>query len=488
MVQIPRFKSRYALPSMKIRYALILFLCGFAIFASVCNGSPRGRLEFKAAGINGVVYSRVPRTVPSDITAGQFSAERITIDGKKYKNFDFIDLLSETGYEDDVMQVFNGPGQLIYLDDKGKNHILFDCMNAPIPCVPLDAMVDFSGNKVIFSVYYGELQPLQAHGIDLPNTVLYSTHAQLHIVDLKTFNVTPISQPKGIYDTGPVWLPDGRIMFTSTRSKEFGTTVRWHSPLDNHVLQLWISDADGSNAYNISPHERDHALHPYVLSSGRVIYSTWQLNHQLPFRDNNGAPNSFGTTRNFFWVASIDLRGGDFHSLLGAHNGHVKNDGLEGIQALHFLGERTNGDICTSNYYAGNNLGSGTILCWTPEKLGVEGWGPAEVPGSDYDEGGRLVFSPRNLYSALPFGSSNDYESKRDERSGEFLGKVRDPDGLPDGNLLLAYGRGRCSHAHDLIFDVQQDKVGCDFGIYATAAPQSNGIRSVSGSSFRTSV
>ena len=434
------------------------------------NANSQQQFEFATAGIQGVVYSRVPRTVPSNFTTGQFVPNRITIEGKRYKNFDFIDQLAETGDADEVLQAFNGPGQLVYLDDNGESHILFDCMDAPIPCVPLDAMVDFAGNKVIFSVYYGELQPLHAHGIDLPNMVLYTTHAQLYIADLKTFKVTAIPQPPGIYDTGPVWLPDGRIMFTSTRTKEFGTTVRWHSPLDNHVLQLWISDADGSNAYNISPHERDHALHPYVLTNGRVIYSTWQLNHQLAFRDNNGAPNSFGTTRNFFWVASIDLRGGDFHSLLGAHSGHVKNDGLEGIQALHFLGERTNGDICTSNYYRGNNLGGGTILCWIPEKLGVEGWGPAEVPGSGYEDGGRLVFSPRNLYSALTFATSNDHASKKDQRTGEFLGKVRDPDGLPDGNLLLAYGRGRCSHAHDLIFDVQQDKVGCDFGIYATDA------------------
>lgn len=495
VVQNTNRNSRYALPTMKAK--LVYFIFCSTVFFSISNAgqtynsysTPSDEINFSDSNIHkpnksktqhltGVVYSRVPRTVPSEVTADQFSRERTTIDGKTYKNFDHYDQLSETGDVSHSMQMFNGPGQLVYRDSNGNTQILFDCMNAPIPCVPLDAMVDFTGRYIIFSVYYGELDYMHEHGVDLPNLELRTTHAQMHIVDLQTLKVTPIPQPEGVYDTGPVWLPNGRIMFTSTRSKEFGTSIRDHTPIDTHSLQLWIADVDGKNAANIGPHERDQALHPYVLSSGRVIYSTWQLNHQLPFRENNGGANSFGTTRNFFWVASVDLRGGDFHSLLGAHGTYINNDGEQGMQAAHFLGERANGDICTTNYYRGNNLGSGSVICWTPEPLGVEGRGPAEVVRTQHDEGRRLVFSPRNLYSAFTFATARDDTSWQDRRTGEFLGKVRDPDGLPDGNLLVAYGRGRCSHANAAIFDVQEDKVSCDFGIYATNAskPMKSGV------------
>ena len=414
------------------------------------------------SALRGYIYTRVPRTTATAV-----------INGTRYKNLDVYDRLLETGadFSREYVAQLSGPGQLVYIDGDNNEHILFDCVTNNEPCVPLDAMVDFAGDRVLFSVYRGTLENLRLHNTDLPNRILNSSSAQIYIADLNTKQVKAIPQPAGVHDTGPIWLPDGRIMFTSTRSEHYGTVVRNEAPRHNHALQLWMMDEDGSNAVNIGPQDRDHALHPYILSSGRVIYSTWQLNHMLPFRDDNGATNGFGTLRNFFWVASVDQRGGDWASLLGAHHVYVQNDYdssvPEPIKALHFFGERANGDICTTNYYRGNNGGAGSILCWVPEAQGVEGFGPAEVSGSDAQ---RKVFSPRNVYTAIPYGWAVDDTSRRE--GGQFLGKVRDPDGLPDGNLLLSYGRGRCFSAENdsYLFDIQGDDGACDFGIYQTNA------------------
>ena len=402
--------------------------------------------------LGGVVYVRVPRTTATGV-----------INGNTYKNFDVYDRLLETVTPESTLGVseLNGPGQLVYLDADGNTHILYDCMNSVPACVPLDPMVDWAGGKVIFSVYTGVLSNLQMHGTTLPNRTMQSTGAQIHIVDLQTKQVTPLPQPSGVHDTGPIWLSDGRIMFTSTRSKEHGIMLRGITPQHHYQLQMWMMDADGSNAVRVGPSDINSALHPYLLSSGRVIYSSWQLNHQLAFR--GGPGNAPGTTHNMFWVASIDQRGGDWLSLLGAHGGFLPTNGGDSPKALHFLGERSNGDICTTNYYRNNNLGSGSFVCWKPEAHGVEGYGPAEVTEQ------RAVFSPRNLYLPIPYTTSSDEESLKDS-GGNYLGKVRDPDGLPNGNLLFSYGRGRCSQAHLEVFDVQSDNTVCDFGIYVTDA------------------
>jgi hypothetical protein len=70
-------------------------------------------------------------------------------------------------------------------------------------------------------------------------------------------------------DMDPCYLPDGKIMFVSTRS---GRAVSCHPSI---VTSLHVMDADGGNMRCISGGQFTE-LDPYVLDDGRVIYMRWE--------------------------------------------------------------------------------------------------------------------------------------------------------------------------------------------------------------------
>ena len=71
-------------------------------------------------------------------------------------------------------------------------------------------------------------------------------------------------------DFSPRYLPDGRIIFISTRRGGFHRCGRGPCP----VYTLAIAEADGSNPHPISYHET-HEWDPCLLHDGRVIYTRW---------------------------------------------------------------------------------------------------------------------------------------------------------------------------------------------------------------------
>lgn len=400
-----------------------------------------------------MVYTRVPRT------NGRYEVK--LRDGTSYtlESPDVWDTLPDSRR---VFDDFNAPGQLILRESNGTEHILYDCFTSPTPCVPLDPMVSFDGQKVLFSVYRGELlESAWWNGTTLPNQRLSkATEAQLHVVDLASGVVTPLAHTSGVFDVSPAWLPDGRIMFASTRAGTEQPQLDRISPNDRKEPQLYISAADGTDAINITPHEVATAMHPYVLQSGRVAYSSHWLSHNLAYIGNNGSINFPTTIDNMWLTMDMDIRGGDMHALLGAHrNNFAANSGRsKTMKALHFLGQRNNGDICTSNYYRANNLGLGDVFCWGPEPAGVEG----SLPD----------FLPRKLYNVADWSKSNDEPSFRD--GDIYMGKIGYPEGLPNNQLLLTVGRGYCTQVSGSVQSFQDrvagqpDKRACDVGLYAT--------------------
>jgi hypothetical protein len=80
-----------------------------------------------------------------------------------------------------------------------------------------------------------------------------------------------------IYDDGdPVWLPDGRIVFSSTR---------W--PAYSHysgarTTNLYVVNANGANLHRITA-ERNGADRPLIDPlTGRIVYARWWRNHRFP--------------------------------------------------------------------------------------------------------------------------------------------------------------------------------------------------------------
>ena len=71
-------------------------------------------------------------------------------------------------------------------------------------------------------------------------------------------------------DFSPDYLPDGRIVFLSTRRGGFHRCGRGPCP----TYTLALCEADGSNPRTISWHET-HEWDPCVLHDGRIVYTRW---------------------------------------------------------------------------------------------------------------------------------------------------------------------------------------------------------------------
>ncbi|MFH1923659.1 MAG: SUMF1/EgtB/PvdO family nonheme iron enzyme [Planctomycetota bacterium] len=91
--------------------------------------------------------------------------------------------------------------------------------------------------------------------------------------------VTPGSEPD-VQNADACYLPDGRIVFTSTRA--FANVGCLESP--THATHLCLMDADGG-AIRMLTFDQDINMHPVVRNNGRVMYLRWEyvnMAHRYP--------------------------------------------------------------------------------------------------------------------------------------------------------------------------------------------------------------
>jgi len=99
----------------------------------------------------------------------------------------------------------------------------------------------------------------------------------------------------GLSDIDPIYLPDGRILFTSTREPKYCMCNR-------HIMgNLFTMNADGSNIEQIG-HSTLHEGHAALLPDGRVIYDRWEYVDRN-FGDAQGTwvVNPDGTNHAIYW-------------------------------------------------------------------------------------------------------------------------------------------------------------------------------------------
>jgi hypothetical protein len=105
----------------------------------------------------------------------------------------------------------------------------------------------------------------------------------------------------GGHDFDPVYLPDDRILFTSSRDGEMDEYN--HAPSE----RLYVCDADGGNLERISFNQSDD-FDPTLLPDGRIVYTRWEhfgTVNRFPLfftnPDGSGTFHMFGPHgRNFF--------------------------------------------------------------------------------------------------------------------------------------------------------------------------------------------
>lgn len=88
----------------------------------------------------------------------------------------------------------------------------------------------------------------------------------------------------GYDDTDPVWLPDGRILFSSTRYPQFAMYNGVRS------TNLFVVRADGSGLHRITT-EKNGADRPIIDPlSGKIVYARWWRNFRWPTQSTGNVP------------------------------------------------------------------------------------------------------------------------------------------------------------------------------------------------------
>lgn len=144
--------------------------------------------------------------------------------------------------------------------------------------VARDLEVSFDGQRILFSMRRDAADDFHIYEMRADGTQL----RQL------TFGA-------GISDIDPIYLPDDRILFSSTREPKYCMCNR-------HIMcNLFTMDADGANIQQIG-HSTLFEGHPSLLPDGRVIYDRWEYVDRN-FGDAQGVwvCNPDGTNHAIYW-------------------------------------------------------------------------------------------------------------------------------------------------------------------------------------------
>ena len=139
-------------------------------------------------------------------------------------------------------------GKLCLLDVRSKTvTVLFDAQGGSIR----DPEVHYDARKVVFSYRQAGLDYYHLYEINLDGSGLQQL----------------TSGPYDDYE--PTYLPDGGIVFVSTRCQ------CWVNCWMTQVGVLYRCDADGGNIQRLS-HNAEHDNTPAVLPDGRILYTRWE--------------------------------------------------------------------------------------------------------------------------------------------------------------------------------------------------------------------
>ncbi len=345
------------------------------------------------------------------------------------------------------------PGaDLMLLHPDGTEEVLFPGGNGSA----VDPYVSFDGEWVFFS-YFPDLRPAalnsQRRQAPRAGADIYKIHIRTRQVvrltqqtwtppsgaaDWSANHLTASASGKyylgyGIMNLGPCPLPGGKLMFASSRD---GYLSNKDFTFPN--LRLYVMDQDGRNVEKVGHLNIGSALHPTILTDGRVMFSSYEAQG---LRDQ----------RNWgLWAMWPDGRRWD--PLFSA---------FTEAAAMHFQTQLSDGRIALVEYYNLNNNGFGTMLAFPLNKpAGQPPFGSPRPSDSSNPAVRRGIwffdpshpshlqprykqypFSPPGLLALTGFTHGEDEAASR-SLSGGYAGKVTHPSGAPNNDVLLTYSPG----------------------------------------------
>jgi len=252
----------------------------------------------------------------------------------------------------------------------------------------------------------------------------------------------------GVYNMGPCPLPGGKIVFTSNRdgfrpAKGYPAIALQLFVMDDRDTSIGESE-DPTNLEKIGHLNISGALHPVVLTDGRIMYSSLE---------------SQGIRGTILWgIWTINPDGTKWAPLISAFDPGGAPNGF------HFQTQLSDGALIIEEYYNQNNSGFGAYIKMPPQPPeGYAAFGPAYMhdgrnkpwrygrhsngKGTWY----RMPFMPTGSISLTPFthgreGPANP--SVLGDKDSPKVGKFTHPSGAPDNHLLTVYSPGPVNHQY----------------------------------------
>jgi len=256
----------------------------------------------------------------------------------------------------------------------------------------------------------------------------------------------------GVFNMGPHPLPGGKIVFTSNRegyrpSKGYPAIALQLFVMDDRDESIDPSDDYPANIEKIGHLNIAGALHPVVLTDGRIMFSSLE---------------SQGIRSEISWgIWTIHPDGTNWGPLVGAFDPGGASNGF------HFQTQISDGSIVIEEYYNQNNSGFGAYLKLPPSPpKGYAAFGPGNMRDprnvplrfGRFDNGkGKyyyLPFMPTGAVSFTPFALNQEGpadQSVLDDKNSPKVGKFTHPSGAPDNHLLTIWSPGPVNHQYTFL-------------------------------------
>lgn len=293
------------------------------LLLSACGGGDESSSEASAIGIEDVSIAYIKRPTPRD-QLGNIETNDMRLPGDTNDGGDLYlqERASATSAKKNITgRITNGRGDV------------------------KDVNVSYDGSKLVFSLRLEDPNP---NDNEIPNWYLY----EYDIPSDTITQLTSVGSADG-NDITPHYLPDDRIIFSSTRqtiSKSIrvnegrGTFTSVDENRQNSAYSLHVRDTDGT-IKQVSFNE-SHDLYPIVLKdSGRILFSRW---------NNSGSRNDIS-------LYTMNPDGTDVQMYYGAHS---HNTGQNPNTVVHFTSPREmdDGRIMTILRPFVTNYGGGDII------------------------------------------------------------------------------------------------------------------------------
>ena len=343
------------------------------------------------------------------------------------------------------------PGKLLVLESNGGLRTLVDGSNPTIQSLNLIDVnapdVSYDGKKIVFSglpagsYYRGPMNDPGAWRLYMINAdgtgLRQLTFSDQDNLDLSQFRDVA-SQFRKYDDTDPAWLPDGRIVFSSTRWPSHGMYGA------ARTSNLYVINANGSGLHRITA-ERNGADRPQVDPlTGKIVYSRWWRNFRVATNSLATIPDPQGGYIMKDGLLAINHSGNEGTEVGGAYNlernaWHLATINPDGTGLAQWAGRSNTtyyGQIINHAYGGGFAPDGSFYANFFPMANGTEAAGFGGI--RHYQRG-------PNGYTAVIGITTRDESIQEFARPnppsyGVYKGVyAAEPEVLPEGRLLISY-------------------------------------------------